>query len=631
VAEAIGAAIITSATAAEVGAAIGVSAAAVTTAVGAGATLLGGVALNVISSALQGDPNKVAAQQFQSRQPLPSRTLSYGTVKVGGAYVQYKAQGYFIYAIYHGEGPINLYKERWLDDIQLKTIPAGASSGVVGDVPWRGFVDIESLRGFVPQAASGLLLGTYGWDGAHNLNGCAYSVVRSRLPAEKQFKKYYPKQSWSNLRVVMQARQVRSPYDGVSYAWTDRAGACIFDLLTDQQWGFKIPVSRMNLPKWAAFNDLCSQVVTKKNGVQVPRYFLGGTHNCVDDLADTLNAMLQACDGELTLEEDGTIGVRGGKPPVPDFTITDDMVTSLSIVGGNEMLVSYNRLKINFVDPNNDYQQVEGQPWDNLSSQQELDEILEQDLPLAWVQDFNQARRLAKITMEKGNPQYKVTMVCDLRAAGATFSEAVYYDSATYKLLFKGLIFKVKRFSVSVAEDRITLDLESLDPACYSFDAATEEGTAPALPNNGSIINNASGEPPAPPAGLTVATESRAITANEAGNYNAVFLRLTATPPANRPDLKLIGRYRVSGSADWTTMVADTDNQFSLTSSVLQNQASYQVEGAVSTYGEVLVSDYLAAAGSPISVDNAAPNFPTTPPPTGGDTGGGETPPAGTT
>lgn len=619
-AEAIGAAIISSATAAEVGAAVGISAATVTTAVGATATLLGGVALNVISSAIQGDPNKVAAQQFQSRQPLPSRTISYGTVKLGGAYVQYKAQGYFIYALYHGEGPINLFKEWWLDDIQLKTISAGANSGTVQDVPWRGFVDLESLSGTVPQAASGLLLGTYGWDGAHNLNGCAYSVVRNRLPAEKQFKKYYPKQSWSNLRVVMQARQVRSPYDGVSYSWTDRSAACIFDLLTNQDWGFKIPVAKMNLPKWAAFNNVCSEVVTKKNGTQVPRYFLGGTHNCVDDLAETLNSMLQTCDGELTLEEDGTIGVRGGDAPVPDFTITDDMVTSMTIVGGSEMLVAYNRLKINFVDPNNDYQQVEGQPWDDLTSQQDLDEILEQDFPLPWVQDFNQARRLAKIAMEKGNPKYKITMVCDLRAAGATFSEAVLYDSELYKTWFDKLIFRVKRFAVSVAENKLVLDLESLDPACYSFDAATEEGVAPALPNNGNIINNASGEPPAPPEGLTVTTESRAITNNDAGAYNAVFLRLVATPPPDRPDLKLIGRYRISGSADWITMGADTDNQFSLTSNVLQNQASYEVEGAISTYGEVLVSNYLAADGSPISVNNAAPNFPTQPPSGGGDT-----------
>jgi hypothetical protein len=609
VVEAVGAAIISAETAAAVGTSVGISAAAVTTAVGAGATLLGGVALNVISAAIQGDPNKVAAQQFQSRQPLPSRTLSYGTVKIGGAYVQYKAQGYFIYGLYHGQGPINLYKEWWLDDIRCASIPAGASSGQVQDVPWRGFVDIESLTGQIPQAASGLLQGTYGWDSAHNLNGCSYSVVRSRLPAEKQFKKYYPKQSWSNLRVVMQARFVRNPYDMGTRIWTDRSADCILDLLTDQQWGFKIPLDRINLPKWQAFHDLCNETVVKKNGTPVPRYFLGGTHNCVDDLADTLNAMLRTCDGELTLEEDGTIGIRGGRAPVPDFTITDDMVVSASIVGGNEMLAAFNRLRINFVDPNNDYQQVDAQPWDDLTSQQELDEILEQDFPLTWVQDFNQARRLAKIFMAKSNPKFKVTLVCDLRAAGATFSEAVSYNSALFPM-FAGLIFRVIRFAVSISENRMTLELESLDPACYSFNAATEEGNPPALPNNGSIINNASSEPPAPASGLNVHLESQAITANSSGTYNAVFLRLTATQPPDRPDLKLLGRYRVAGAADWTDMVQDGDNAFSLTSSVLQNGATYEVEGAVSTYGQVQVSDYLAAAGSPLSVTNNAPEFP---------------------
>jgi hypothetical protein len=609
-AEVIGAAIISSATAASVGATIGVSAAVVTTGVGALALLTGGVALNVISTALSGDPNKVAAQQFQSRQPLPTRTLSYGTVKVGGAFVQYRSVGAFKYGLYHGEGPWQSFKEWWLDEIQCRSLVSGSLGGVVTDVPWRKYVAIESHLGAVPQTASALLQGTGGWDADHRLDGCAYSAVTNALPSEKKFKNYYPKQTWSNLRVVAQATICRSPYDPNAFFWSDRSAVCIFDIITNAKWGLRIPVDMMNLPKWQAFNDLCNQNVTSKAGVVQPRYFLGGTHNLNEDLADTLSAMLATCDGELTLEDDGTIGVRGGKAPVSGFTITDAMVTSVAVEAGGPMLVAFNRLKCNYVSPDHDYQQIEGQPWDDLSSQAKLGEILEEDFSRPWVQNFNQVRRLAKIAMAKGNPEYKLTLVTTLQAAPAAFEEAVTYSSGIYPA-FANLLFLVRRCVVNVAAGTMTLELASLDPACYSFNAATEEGQAPALPT-------AHDTPvaPSPPQNPSVTIERKTVS----GSTNATFLRLTARAPDGRQDLSLLGRYRVAGSDAYLDMVQDGDDSFSLTSGVLQDGAQYDVEAAVSTYGQVLVSDYVDAVPNPIT---AIADTTSTGPPTGFAVNGG--------
>jgi hypothetical protein len=166
--------------------------------------------------------------------------------------------------------------------------------------------------------------------------------------------------------------------------------------------------------------------------------------------------------------------------------------------------------------------------------------------------------------------------------------------------MFDGLVFLVSRPVANIQAGTCTLDLQSLDPACYSFDPGTEEGTAPVLPNGAlpgqPIINNPNA-PPAPPANLAVTVERRAVT----GSSNATFLRLTATMPAGRTDLSLLGRYRQAGAGDWITMAPDTDDTFSLTSNVLQDGGKYEVEGAVSTYGQALVSDYVAATGSPIT------------------------------
>ncbi|MFK5596494.1 hypothetical protein ACFZ8E_05750 [Methylobacterium sp. HMF5984] len=595
-----------STTAVEVGATFGISAALATSVVGGGAVLLGGVALSFAASALS-DPQKVAAQQFQSRQPVPPRQRSYGRVKLGGAYVQYKALGgAFFYGLYHGEGPWDAIEEWWCDDLKTNLV-AGSLGGIVTSVPWRNYVGIESHLGLASQAASPVLLPSTGWDASHFLNGCVYSAVKSTAPAEAKFKKFFPKGSFPTLRVTARASKVwthadpSQTADPATWKWTDIAAPCIRDFLTHQQWGLRVPVALINEAKFDAFGGDCAEAILAKDGTQFPRYYLGGTYQLTDDPTDVLTQMLAACDGALTLEQDGTIGITGGKAPVPTVTLTDADVISLQIEAGGSKLAAFNRLKITYVSPAHDYQQVEGQAWNDASAQADSGELLEDDFSRPWVQSFNQVRRLAKIHTAKGNPAFKITGVFKLSAAAALFEEAIRFQSDTYPM-FTGLTFLVARAVANVSGGTVTLDLQSLDPAAYSFDPQTEEGTPPALPNT-----NATVAAPAPPANLVVTIERRAVN----GTTSATFLRMTATAPA-RADLSLIGRYRMAGDDGYATMVQDTDDPFSLLSQVLIDGAQYEAQGAVTTYGQALVSDYVSADPDPITAvaDPTAPDQP---------------------
>ena len=574
-----------------------------------GATLLaGGIALNLIGQALQGDQNKVASQQFSSRQPLPARQRSYGRVKIAGPFVQYEtAAGAFIYGIYHGEGPYDSIEGWWLDDTLCTSILAGSLGGLVNDYPWKGYVGIESRLGTDPQSPSSYLLSTAGWDSTHTLTGCCYSAVKSGLPKQKNFTKIYPKQSWSSLRVQVRAAKVRTVADAAqtadpaTWAWSDRSSPCIRDFITHPVWGMRVPASLLNDAKWAAHDVLCAEIIAHKDGSQYPRYYLGGTYQLTDDPADTLTAMLATCDGALTLEPDGTIGITGGRFPIATVTITDPNILSMNVEMGGSKLFAFNRLKISYVSPQHDYQQVEGQAWNDVTAQAASGELLEQDFSRPWVQSFNQARRLAKIAMAKGNPAIKITdMVTDLSAASALFEDSIHLVLSLYGI---DAVFIVTRAVANIAAGTCTFDMQSLDPAAYSFNPATEEGTAPALPNLDTTTTA-----PAAPTNLTVAIERRTVS----GATIATFLRLTATAPA-RADLSLIGRYRLVGAVDWTDMATDTDNAFSLTSGVLADGLQYQVQGAVGTYGQALVSDFIDATPSPITAtaDQNAPAAPT--------------------
>jgi hypothetical protein len=564
------------------------------TIIGGAALLVAGTGINLLAGTLQGDSQKVASQQYASRQPVPVRQRSYGRVKLAGSYVQYKSVGgAFYYGLYHGEGPWDAFEEWWLDDL-LTDINNGTLGGTVHTTPWRGYVAIDSHLGTNNQAPSTILSMTPGWDGSHHLYGCVYSAVKSAAPTEKKFKNYFPKSSWPTLRVVGRSSLVYNPldpaqdfYNSATWRWSDISGPCICDFLT-HEWGLRVPRSLINQEKFRQFAALCAGPVTTKDGTVRSRYYLGGTYQFTDDPVDTLTAMLSTCDGALTLEADGTIGITGGQFPVPTVTLTDADVISLQIEAGGSKLATFNRLKITYVDRNQDYQQVEAQPWDDLAAQQASGELLEEDFSRPWVPYFEQARRLAKIAMGKGNPAFTITGVFKLSAAAALFEESIRFTSPIYGI---DLVFAVKRSVANLQQGTVTLDLASIDPAIYTFDAQTEEGVPPALPNT-----TASDAPPAPPQDLTVAIERRAVN----GQINATFLRLTATAPV-RQDLSLIGRYCVVGSADYSEMAQDTDDPFSLISQVLTDGAQYEVQGAVATYGRGLVSDYLPAALSPIT------------------------------
>src|SRR4029079_1697402 len=124
--------------------------------------------------------------------------------------------------------------------------------------------------------------------------------------------------------------------------------------------------------------------------------------------ADVLNRMLATCDGTLFTMADGTIGIRGGDYEDPTVLINDDMILECEITRSTGQLNAFNRLKISFTAWNMDYQVVEGHPLDDEDSIAEVG-VLSQDLNVPYVSSYSQARRLARIAMMKGNPEWTYT------------------------------------------------------------------------------------------------------------------------------------------------------------------------------------------------------------------------------
>lgn len=607
--EAIGAAIITAATAsATTGAVVGAYAiAGVSLSTIVGTTALFGGSLLVRTLTTPDSKQKVASRQFATRQALPPRRRAYGRVKLSGPFIAYDAfGGSFLIGVYLVEGPIDAYEEFWLDD-RLAALPPGSLGGPAGVLPWLGAVTIEAHLGTPDQVASPLLQQLPYWTADRRLRGCAYIAQRAAPVPEKFFQKVYESGSWPQPRAVIRASKVRNindpaqTADPATWAWSDIAALCIRDFLTHPTWGMQVPEALIDDDSFRLKASIDAEPIVNVYGNTYPRYFLAGTYDLTDEPADVLQGMLDACDGRLFLTPDGKIGITGGRYVPPEVTIGQDAVISFgSLEAGSGKRATFNRLKTSYVSWAHDYQQIEGEPWDDLDGQEESGEILEQDFSRPWVSLHNQLRRLAKIHTAKQNPRFRITGMVTSRAG----LPALYEDVIRLALPRYGIdaVFRVERAVAAGDGSTCTFDLASIDPTAWDFDAATEEGDTPPLPNV-----DAAPEVIPSPQNLTVLVERRAVS----GGISAVFVRLVAAEP-ERPDLSLIGRYRRVGDSAWLDMASEGDNRASLISQVLADNEQYEIQGALSTYGRARQSPWAAAIGSPVTA-TADPNAPAAP------------------
>ena len=196
-----------------------------------------------------------------------------------------------------------------------------------------------------------------------------------------------------------------------------------------------------------------------------------------------LARLLAACDAELYQDADGLVAVRGGRWQPPTFTIDESMILGWEqFEEGDEAYNTFTRIKHTYTDPFQDYQPTEGDPWDDLAAQA-VQGIIETEKSHICAPSHSQSRRLSKIEMAKGNPQFRFT---GLRLSPAGLPA---YGEPTVTLVLPSFgintTFAIMRGTLAMSANALTsvkLDLISLDASAYAWDPA-EEGQRPPLPD----------------------------------------------------------------------------------------------------------------------------------------------------
>lgn len=387
----------------------------------AGANLLVGGGLSVLSQALLAPKPSTGGGVYKTviNQADAWRVRGYGRYKLGGvrAFLRTK-QGRLYQVILVHQGRISAFRDIYIGDMKL--VLDGEGRATNGSLTHGGsyYVAIQTRVGLDNSPAYQRLIDDFPtqWSAQHQINGVATIFALFRSPNIKRYNKVFPEGPNSPIRAVCDLSPVLDPRTGVT-AWSRNSALCFRDYLTDGD-GYRLPRELIGAESWKRFADRCDETVQRPNGATEPRYALGGVYSLGDAPLDTMQRFLATCDGELFLDAEGRICIRGGAWSAPTATFGPDQIRSHSLSEGADRFAAFNRLRVTYTQPSQDYKTADFIAWEDLDSQAIVGRR-EETLPLDWVQSPSQAKRLARIYAAKRNPRWMGTITTDLSGLAA--------------------------------------------------------------------------------------------------------------------------------------------------------------------------------------------------------------------
>lgn len=495
-----------------------------------------------------GAPRPEDVQQ-SFRQSAAPRVRHYGRVKVSGPWVFAAAKaGAFHKVLALGQGPIDGIEELWIDDQEVTL----DGNGDVPQAPYAGDAHIEGRLGSAVEAPYDNLTAEFPeWTAAHRGDGIASLYVRQRAIAAERISSTYPNGINTNYRAVIRAALVADPVTGI-VAWSDNAASVIMDYLTHAE-GMRLPRAVVETPQalagWQAAHARAAEAVPLAAGGSEPRYRLWGSYRLDERPGDVLARMLAACDGRLVATGDGGLTLDLGGWAEPTVTIDAGIIVAFSDVGrGRDVLSTANTIRGTYLEPAQDYQTADADPWADAADVSLRGEIAA-DLSAIMAPSHGQTRRLMKLAAYRANPDWVGTFQCNLGALAAAGERWV---RIRYPPLGIDAVFEVDDLRLLVGEGGllagVTLTGHSMPQAASAWDPAEEEGEAPVS----DLVDVDDAIPDV--TGFDV----------EIDGDHAVL----SFDPAPSPALRTEAQGRQDGAADWTPIAvasgAGSANSFTL-------------------------------------------------------------------
>ena len=449
----------------------------------------------------------VLVNKFNANAHIP---IVYGTRKVGGNVVFLETSGtdnqYLYMAIVLSEGEINDISAIFINDNQVTwsgdiadntSITVG--SGDANFYDGASLITCEPHFGSDSQSASTLLSTLSSWTSNHRLRGLAYLALKFEWNQDKFG-------SLPSVNAIVQGKKVYNPnLDGTvtggsgshradtssTWEYSDNPVLQLLDYLRNERFGMGIANSYFdsNFADWQTATDVCDADITPYSGASA--IDLMDSHTVVDTskkAIDNVKDFVRGCRAYLNFTG-GKYNILVESTGSASITLTEDNIIGGISVQSKNKNSRYNRVIVNFTNPNKNYQSDTAQfpPVDETglasADQHSTMKTADGGLLLEGRFDFSmftspyQAQEMAEIILRRSRSSLDISLLCDATGLDLAIGDIVNITHATPS--FSAKAFRVQGMTIN-ADHTVALQCSEHQDSFYTFGTQV---AVPAIPS----------------------------------------------------------------------------------------------------------------------------------------------------
>lgn len=287
-------------------------------------------------------------------------------------------------------------------DVEEITLPDGTTSD-----RYKGFIRINKHLGATDQTADSDLVNEIGaWTNQHRLRGISYLYVRLKFNADK-FPNGVPE-----ITATVKGKKVYDPRTSTT-AWSDNPALCLRDYLSES-YGLAEADANLDDTLISTAANVCDQTGTNAG---TTRYTCNGAFTTSSSPYDVLSDMLTSMGGLLWYAQ-GKWRMKPAYWVAPTVTFTeDDLRSSIAVKTRHSRRDNFNTVRGTFRGEETDWQVTDYPEVTNsafLSADNGQESVA--DIELSFTDNSIEARRIARIALERNRQQLTVVASFGLKA-----------------------------------------------------------------------------------------------------------------------------------------------------------------------------------------------------------------------
>ncbi|MDR6952289.1 hypothetical protein J2X65_001644 [Ancylobacter sp. 3268] len=481
------------------------------------------------------------------KQDIPTRTGHLGRRRVGGSWLFAEVKdGTLHQVLAHGDTIVDGWEKTFIDNNEVELDGSGWASGE----PYpANVIRIQDRPGSNDQTAFDDLVSAFpgGWTADHRGRGIALSYMRCYPVDDDEVGKVYP----NRIPTVNRIGRFGSCYDprtGTS-GFTRNLPLQLAEYVCRED-GAQIAPEYIHTGRLAAAATLADEAVPIKAGGTIPRYHGGLDWTFDETPGAVIKRMLTAMDGTIDLVGDGMLAIDAGMYTEPTVTIPNRLILDFHLSDRSGPLREANEVRVKYSHVAADYAEADMDPWrieDDISFSGQRKRL---PIEAYEIEHHNHARRIAKIAAHEASSEMQGWIRCAFPAIRAWGERWVRFQIDELEI---DRPFKVRGVDFDTNSKEFTFQVVAMDGSAYAFDPATEEGTAPPVPEP--LSSAAVG----PPTDVVVITSAREVSA---GSYVPTLEMTWGALP--RPSSTAQAQISPAGTDQWTdiTMVKSGDEKY---------------------------------------------------------------------